>query len=150
MMLKNNKPALEKAVDYLSVRDYSVKQLQDKLYRCSYSEQEINEVIEKLKARHYLNDAELCVKQVQVYLREERYSIKALRYKLLTKGFSVEIINNCMTEDFTEYEKRVVIKILQNRLRKTVDRKKNMQYLYRNGFSAASIRYGAEKLLNDE
>ncbi|MBB5335908.1 regulatory protein RecX [Pectinatus brassicae] len=150
MILKSNKSALEKAVDYLSIRDYSVKQLRDKLYRCSYDEQEINEALEKLKARHYLDDAQLCARQAQVYLREERYSIKALQFKLLAKGFSSEIVNNCLTADFTEYEKRAVIKILPSRLRKTTDREKNMQYLYRKGFSVASIRYGIDKLLKEE
>ena len=72
---------LVKAVDYLSIRDHSIKQLSDKLYRCGYEQEEIETAVNKLLQNGYLNDTDLCRRQITRYLNENRYSIMAIKHK---------------------------------------------------------------------
>ena len=145
MAAKNNKPVLVKAVDYLSIRDHSIKQLSDKLRRCGYAQKEIEAAISKLLQNGYLNDTDLCRRQVIRYLNENRYSILAIKHKLCLNGFSSETISECMTQDLDEYEEQAAYNILKNRYKRSADSGKYIQYLYRKGFSSKSIRYAADK-----
>ncbi|WP_196594362.1 regulatory protein RecX [Pectinatus sottacetonis] len=149
MPVKNNKTALVKAVDYLSVQDYSVKQIYDKLSRCGYEQEEIKVAIDKLVQKGYLDDADLCDRQSKIYLKEKRYSVMMIKQKLLRKGFSPDMVNKSLTSDFTIYEKNTAVCILQKHLKKTTDTAKSMQYLYRKGFSPSSIRYAVDILLTN-
>lgn len=150
MAAKNNKPVLVKAVDYLSIRDHSIKQLSDKLYRCGYEQEEIETAVNKLLQNGYLNDTDLCRRQITRYLNENRYSIMAIKHKLCLNGFSSETIGECLPQDLDEYEKQAAYNILNNRYKKNTDSNKYIQYLYRKGFSSKSIRYAADKFaIND-
>lgn len=66
----NTKTALIYAVDLLATRPYSTQQLITKLKRKEYAPEEIQEAINRLTARHYLDDIDLCQRQYQAYINE--------------------------------------------------------------------------------
>lgn len=140
----NTKTALIYAVDLLSVRSYSVQQLTTKLKRKQYPEDEITSTIERLLAKHYLDDSDLCIRQYQAYIREERRSVKAIKYKLLEKGFCSEDIQTAIDEtdvDIVDYEYTVCLKLLRSHYKiSTADKLKCQAYLYRKAFNSSSIR----------
>ena len=148
----NSKTALVYAVDLLSVRPYSVHQLTTKLKSKQYPPDEIATTIERLLAKHYLDDADLCVRQYQAYIREARRSLKAIRYKLLEKGFSTEDIQLAIDEadiDIIDYEYSVCLKLLRSHYKvSTADKLKCQAYLYRKAFNSSSIRMAIEDFLN--
>lgn len=150
MRLKISKTALEKAVDYLAVQDYSVQQINKKLTRCGYETEEINNAIAKLLARGYLNDEKLCGRYWQMYLREAKCSIMQIKSKMLTKGFTMKLIDAHMPEGLTDYEKNTAYHIWCRRFKKDTDVTKFKQYLYRKGFSSSSISYAADKYAQSE
>ncbi len=144
MTVKSNKSALVKAVDYLSVHDYSVKRLRDKLHRCGYEKAEIDAALGKLLQKGYLNDAALCKSMSRGYIVAGRYSVLEIKYKLRSKGFSSDVIADCLDGDLAEYEKKAACRALKIHFTKKQDTGKYMQYLYRKGFCSASIAYAAE------
>ncbi len=135
---KPSKTALEKAVDWLSVRDYSEKQLGDKLRRCLYSPSEIETALSKLRARHYLDDEGLCLRQCRLYLQERKNSLLAIRVKLQAKGFSKELVEASLAQmDTDSYGEETALSLLRQHFLRPQTREKYFQYLYRKGFSAA-------------
>ncbi|TCS79252.1 regulatory protein RecX [Pectinatus cerevisiiphilus] len=150
MRLKSNKSALAKAVDYLAVQDYSVKQIRDKLLRRGYQPSEITAAIDKLIEKKYLDDEQLCRRYWQMYLTEGKCSIRQIKAKLVVKGFASAIIDRYVPQDWDDYERTTVCSIWQKNKKKNIDSVKFMQYLYRKGFSMSSIHYAADKFANDE
>lgn len=148
MKQQNNKTALVYAVDLLSVRAYSTKQLIDKLKRKGYLTEEISMAISRLQERHYLDDSDLCQRQYQAYINEQRRSIKAIKYKLLEKGFNADDITLAQNElavDEVEYEYTVCCRLLNNHYRvNNADKLKCQGYLYRKGFNVTAIRLAIE------
>ena len=148
MKRQNNNTALVSAVDLLAVRPHSTKELYTKLKRRGYDDEEISEAISRLNERHYLDDSDLCIRQCQMYLSEQRRSIRAIKYKLVEKGFSASDIEEAFAQnnlDFSEYEIEVCLRHLHSHFRpSTADKQKCQAYLYRKGFSSSSIRQAVE------
>ena len=130
----NTKTALIYAVDLLATRPYSTQQLITKLKRKEYAPEEIQEAINRLTARHYLDDTDLCQRQYQAYINEKHRSIKAIKYKLMEKGFSQSDIQNT-----------VCLRLLNSRYTPSkADKLKCQGYLYRKGFNYSAIRLAIE------
>ena len=148
MKLNNPKTALVYAVDLLAVRSYSVNQLKAKLKRRDYSDEEIELTIAKLLQKHYLDDTDLCKRQCNAYFNEKKRSIKAIRYKLMEKGFNSDDIEEAFDDlaiDTVDYEYKVCLKLLSSHFKvNSVDKQKYYAYLYRKGFSSSSIRVAIE------
>lgn len=148
MKLQNKKTALVYAVDLLSKRGYSTQQLITKLKRKEYSAEEIQEAIERLINRHYLDDTDLCQRQYQAYLSEQRRSLKAIKYKLSEKGFSKEDISLAeenLDIDTLDFEYNVCLRLLCSHYNlNTAEKLKCQAYLYRKGFNSSAIRLAIE------
>lgn len=149
MKQQNNKStALIYAVDLLATRPYSTQQLITKLKRKEYAPEEIQEAINRLTARHYLDDTDLCQRQYQAYINEKHRSIKAIKYKLMEKGFSQSDIQNTQEEtdiDEIDYEYTVCLRLLNSRYTPSkADKLKCQGYLYRKGFNYSAIRLAIE------
>lgn len=145
------KTALVYAVDLLAARPYSTKQLYGKLLRRGYAPEEADEAMNRLLARHYLDDADLCRRQCAMYLSEGRRSIQMIRCKLREKGFDSEDIEAAFDESGTDaaaYEYDTCLRLLRGHFRPSAaEKQKCMAYLYRKGFSSSAIRAAAEDFL---
>ncbi|WP_196604640.1 regulatory protein RecX [Pectinatus haikarae] len=150
MQTRNSKSALAKAIDYLSVQDYSVNRIVDKLFRCGYEQQEIDAAVARLIEKRYLDDEQLCIRYWSRYLAEKKYSVLQIKAKLKMKGFSANVIDRCTPQELSDYEKITAYSIWQRYMKKNKDIDKFMQYLYRKGFSMSSIRYAADESANSE
>ena len=113
-----------------------------------YAPEEIQEAINRLTARHYLDDTDLCQRQYQAYINEKHRSIKAIKYKLMEKGFSQNDIQNAQEEtdiDDIDYEYTVCLRLLNSRYTPSkADKLKCQGYLYRKGFNYSAIRLAIE------
>ncbi|MBQ8996331.1 MAG: RecX family transcriptional regulator, partial [Oscillospiraceae bacterium] len=83
--------AIEKAFQYLSIRQHSEKELFEKLER-NYDEHTAAEIIERLKELNLLNDEEFASSYYQQMINRGK-SIAEARAKLLQKGISKDIID---------------------------------------------------------
>ncbi len=146
---KSNKTALVRAVDFLSVHDYTVYNLRKKLMRCGYTENEIDVAIEKLLKCGYLDDTALCHREWQRYLHNGNYSFLQIRQKLLQNGFAEDVIASLQPnrEEQDRYEGALLEQMLQKKFLPDDDYQKICAYFYRKGFSSGLIRTAVEKFL---
>lgn len=145
--------ALNKAGEYIGGGRKTQKQAEDYLAKKGFDEEIISRVMERLKEYRYINDYEYARDYIQ------QHSIKggqAIRYSLLHKGISKEIIDKTLSERDEHDEIAGAIRAgkayLKGRsFKDTRDaRAKLFQALARRGFDYDIISFAAESLLEEE
>ena len=92
------KQVKEQAVRYLARRIHSSRELFDKLLRKGFPEEIINEVIDDLKEKKYLNDDEFLKMFIQDRLNFSKKGRNIIIKELLMKGFPKEKIEAVLFE----------------------------------------------------
>ena len=123
--------ALEKAL----TRPHSEKEIYDYLYKKIYEKKldknYLGDIISRLTARGYLDDAKFARWYVENRFVKKGVSQKRLKMELMKKGISQDIINEAIgTRDDTEE----ILKIIAKK-RAKYDDEKLIAYLCRQGFS---------------
>ncbi len=127
--------AKEKAVRYLVVAKKTEFEVRNKLKKAGAEEDIIEEVILYLKSIHYIDDEEYVDAYIRQCMRLIKYSIFEIKQKLLQKGIKKDIIEKKLVFlSNTDYEKKLIQKLLDGKL-KNMEEIKKKQYLYRRGFS---------------
>lgn len=143
-----------RAMNLLKTREYTEKQISDKLCQGKYPKSSIEEAISYLKSFHYIDDMRYA-KDYILYKSEER-SYRRIEQDLLRKGISHEILEqafqNILQGNEKMDEKLLIDKLLHKKKfdKNTAsyqDKQKIMSYLYRKGFSIENIR---EKINSDK
>lgn len=134
------KTALVAAVDILARQEYSEAKLCEKLLRKGYGEGDIAAAIARLKARHYLNDAEACQRQFDFLYHESRNSLRQICLKLRQRGFRKEDIDACRPQDVYAREKSAALRVLALKFPRGGERQKMMANLYQKGFDSGAAR----------
>lgn len=145
------KSAFEKAIDYISSRIHTKKELFDKLFKKGFEKKVIDSAIFKLEEYNYVND-ELFAK---TFVQENyKYSKKMLENKLKQKGVSSEIISNVLELNTDEKEEELCEKQLKKLLKsknKNDFSKEELQKIYmslfRKGFEFDLIKKVCRKVL---
>lgn len=83
--------ANEKALNLITYRDHSKKELKEKLSR-TYSAETAEEIAEKMQEAGLVNDEEYARKYADELLRKKHMSMRGIEFKLREKGISSEII----------------------------------------------------------
>mgnify|MGYP005762612945 CR=1 FL=1 len=145
------KSAFEKAIDYISSRIHTKKELFDKLFKKGFEKKVIDSAIFKLEEYNYVND-ELFAK---TFVQENyKYSKKMLENKLKQKGVLSEIISNVLELNTDEKEEELCEKQLKKLLKsknKNNFSKEELQKIYmslfRKGFEFDLIKKVCRKVL---
>ncbi len=93
------------ALRLLSRRDYSVKELEQKL-RKKYSEEEIKNTIDKLTERELLNEKVYAERLIRKYAFEKKYGYLKIRYLLISKGIESEIFEPLLSAIYDEEKEK--------------------------------------------
>lgn len=105
LKLKNEEITLlayKKAINKLSQKDYTVKQISDYLkIKHNLEYKDIDIIIEKLKNYDLLNDEKYCINRIN-YLNKDNLSIKQIKVKLLKEGIKEELIEKYLINDYKE------------------------------------------------
>lgn len=100
--IKENEKAVlayRNALNKLTLKDYSTKQMKDSLLRkYELTNEQINKIIEKLKDLDLLNDSKYTITRINV-LKEALLSKRAIFNKLIKEGISKELINELYIDD---------------------------------------------------
>ena len=83
--------ANEKALNLITYRDHSKKELKEKLSR-TYSAETAEEIAEKMQESGLVNDEEYARKYADELLRKKHMSLRGIEFRLREKGISPEII----------------------------------------------------------
>lgn len=147
LLLKGKKRALR----LLERKDYSRKELMNKLEKDGYSEEFLEKIIEYIDSYHYLDDARVAGSYIRG--RMEYKSKKELEYMLKQKGISEEEIELAMIENYKNEEGIPQEEVaIQRFLRKNhvdedsvfeltyEEKQKLAAKLYRKGFEADKIK----------
>lgn len=123
----------------LAARDYTTKEIENKLRKADYEDEVIAEVIQYGLEKHYLDD----LRYAQDYIRFKKgtKSIRQLKYQLSQKGISNYLLDQIEEQDSREelYEK-----VLRYRSKKTgssYERDgKTYQYFLRKGYNGGLVK----------
>ncbi len=101
--------AYEKAVSYLSRRQYGEKELYKKL-KLKFPEEASQRAVEKVKNYGYINDEEYADELVKYLYENKKFGIKRIKTELKLKGISEEIAENALkTLDNNPIERIIVM-----------------------------------------
>lgn len=137
----NDYRSYNKAIYLLGFRDYSCKELKDKL-KLEYPEESIEKTIEKLKSLKFLDDDRFAQKYVRVLIFEKYFSKKRAKFELIKKGIDKELTSN-IVED-VDVDEREQIKFLISHKYKDAYKdekikRRAMAFLQRYGYSFSDI-----------
>jgi len=148
--MKNEKNALKAAVDVLSRRPLSEKELSDKLLKKGFEEEEVQKVIEHLRSLALLDDEEYAGMVVRHYAAMG-YGEMKVRSELYRRGLGRDIIE-CMMQDFSSdpdkiYEiMRAKIKVLPPDAK---EKKRIFDMMLRKGYMSDDIRDALSRISAD-
>jgi len=131
--------AYVRALDLVSRRLRSEKEIRDYAWRKQWSEEVRERVVERLKDRGYLDDAKFAEAFVRSRVNSRSFSRRKMEQELMKKGIGRDLIAQALaSEDFDESEslKKLVAK---KRARYESDEKLT-QYLVRQGFRYDDIK----------
>jgi len=96
-----------KALDFLSRREHSQKEIKLKLQKKFKNSEEIDEVIDKLVANNIINDTRFTEHYINSRKRRG-FGSKKISYELLSKGINESIINSVLgnMDDWKELAKK--------------------------------------------
>ena len=156
---QRRKECLRKSGVLLSSRDYTCSRLREKLMAAGFEEDVVTSTIESLKEARYLDDERYARSFIQAHWEDR--SRARIRLDLESRGVPSEIASRVLSEETqergTEAEIRQILKLMKKRRYDPQtadwdDRNKMQAFLYRKGYSAASIRTAmkAESLDSDD
>ena len=131
-----------RAVDLISRRLRSEREIRDYAFRKQWTKSNTERVVERLKARGYLNDQRFAELFFSSRHQSGRYSLKRIRLDLVKKGISSDIIDDlCRTNG----DSAALLKLIKKRINKYDDENKLIAYLARNGFRYDDIKAALDR-----
>lgn len=127
----------QRTLEWVLTRPRSVKEAEDYLYKKIYEKKleknYLNNIIEKLKSRNYLDDEKFAEWYVENRFVKKGVSERRLRMELMKKGIGGEAVEKALRGSGRNDEEEVRKIIAKKRAR--YDDEKLIQYLCRQGFS---------------
>ena len=84
-----------KAVEFLARSDQSIRRLSDKLSRKGYGEDEIEETIQWLQSKRFIQEEEGCRRRFEFLYHDSSYSVRQIVAKLQQQGYDRDMIREC-------------------------------------------------------
>ena len=141
----------KRALRLLERKDYTRKELLDKLRKDGYSEELVDKIIEYIDSYHYLDDTRVAGNYIRG--RMEHKSKKEIEYMLKQKGISEEEIDLAMSENYKNEDgipqEEIAIRRFLQKLHiddeaifelSYEEKQKIAAKLYRKGFALEKIR----------
>lgn len=131
-----------RAVDLISRRLRSEREIRDYAFRKQWTKSNTERVIERLKARGYLDDRRFAELFFSSRHQSGRYSLKRIRLDLVKKGISSDIIDDlCRVNG----DSAALLKLINKRINKYDDENRLIAYLARNGFRYDDIKSALDR-----
>jgi len=145
--------ATQKALNFLSYRDRSEKEVRDNLTKAEYSPETIENVLERLTELKLVDDRKFAKAWIENRNEFRPRGRRALAYELRRKGIASELVNECLGESIEEEELamkagRMVLKKLTHLSRPEFFQKMT-GYLARRGFGYESASLTARGLWSE-
>ena len=137
--------AKTKVLKYVLYKKRTEKEIQTK-FKAQIEENMLEDIIQELKENDYISDENYIERAVAEFIALKNLSIKEIKYKLMSKGISGNILEDYMQnheEELREYERKSAENIA---IKKSVnmDETEIKQYLMKKGYTEENIRYAIE------
>lgn len=118
LMSQNNYMAsLTKAINYISVRMRSKREVEDYLNKHEISKKDVNKIIKKLEKDGYINDSSFAISYVNDQLLLTNYGPYKIKNNLIKLGVPTEIINDNINKINKDIVKERINKIIAKQLK---------------------------------
>ena len=148
----------QRAFRLLGRRHHATFELSRKLWNKDYEQKLIDEVIEDLQKKGYLDDKEFIRAFVAEKSKTKNWSTKKIKSELLKRGIDSKLIDRMLNGQTVESDFENAMKLAKKKyevlLKRNLERKdlrnKLSAYLFSKGFEYDLIKEVCRKLLNDE
>ena len=148
----------QRAFRLLGRRQHSSSELKRKLWNKDYEPRLIDDVIEDLKKKDYLDDKEFIRAFVAEKSRSKSWSIKKIKSELIKSGLASKLIDELLSEQPKDSDYENVMKLakkkyailLQRNLEPKDLRNKLSTYLFSKGFDYDLIKKVCYNLIKDQ
>jgi len=138
--------AKESALVYLSYRDRSIAEMNQRLSKKGYPAEVIETVVHNLKKVDLLNDERFALSFSRYKVEDKSWGPEKLRFELYVKGIDKELAEDVLNRIYEKYSQNDLIqKLISKRLKNQqevnrAEMKKQIDYLKRRGFRWDVIR----------
>ena len=148
----------QRAFRLLGRRQHSSSELRRKLWNKDYEQKLIDEVIEDLQKKSYLDDKEFIRAFVAEKSKTKSWSIKRIKGELFKRGIASKLIDEILVQRPKEEDYESAIKLAKKKyevlLKRNLEpkelRNKLSTYLFSKGFDYDLIREVSDRLIKDE
>jgi len=148
----------QRAFRLLGRRHHATSELKRKLWNKDYEQKLIDEVIEDLQKKGYLDDKEFIRVFVAEKSKSKNWSTKKIKNELLKRGIDLKLIDKMLSRQTIESDFENAMKLAKKKyevlLKRNLEQKdlsnKLSTYLFSKGFEYDLIKEVCRKLLNDE
>ncbi len=137
----NNRRAYSKALYLLGFRDYSEKEMQNKL-KLDFTDDAIENTIEKLKEQKLLDDEKFASKYADVLIFEKKFSKKMAVYELTKEGIDKQI-SESIVDDIDVDEKDQIMDLISRKYKDAYNdekvKRRAIAFLQRHGYKIHDI-----------
>lgn len=145
----------QRAFRLLGRRQHSSSELSRKLWNKDYEQKLIDEVIEDLQNKGYLDDKEFIRAFVAEKSKTKNWSVKRIKGELFKRGIASKLIDAMLNGQTVESDSENVMKLANKKykvlLKRNLDRKelrnKLSSYLFSKGFEYDLIKEVCDKLI---
>lgn len=144
------KRAVKYAMHLLQKKDYSSKELTDKLLHAGYSDRCAAQALDYVSSYGYVNDKTYAVRYLETY--SNRKSMRKMQMDLRQKGISEDLIEEALQEAEVDSEQDTLRYYAEKKARcldlsQDKDRQKFLRFLVGKGFSYTDAREVMEELV---
>ena len=155
LMEEENNKAINSSLKYLSYRQRSIKEVRDQLKRKGYDDSIIENSIGILLEKNYLNDYEFAKSFIRDKSHLNKYGINKIKYDLMNKGVSMDVIEKTLDFDSDEeYYRALELANKKITSYKNLDKSniygKLGSFLQRKGYQYTTVSRVLRKVLNEE
>ena len=136
-----------KVLRYVLYKKRSKQEVKNK-FAGTIDSQMLNDIIDDLEEKGYINDVSYIEKAVNEFKILQNLSIKEVKYKLMSKGIDNEQISDYFyknSDDMEEYEIKSASNIILKK-QSSMDEEQIMQFLIKKGYKTSSIREALERI----
>lgn len=135
--------ARAKALELLGRRDFSEKELLDKLLNTyGFREEAAEDAVGFVVECGYIDDKQYAEKLAELLIKVKRKGFRAARYEMSRKGLSNDIITDALAEyDRDDFREQIALFLEKYDVSDERDRRRAASALARRGFDFSDINY---------
>ena len=136
-----------KVLKYVIYKKRTEREIRTK-FKSIVEENMLEDILEELKENGYISDENYIERAVNEFIALKNLSIKEIKYKLMSKGISSNLVEDYVQkheEELNEYEQKSADNIV---LKKSVNMEETeiKQYLIKKGYTEEHIKNAIEKI----